>query len=60
MNPLNLQLQIEAMAIMVRVEGMKAANLVAALRQEYPAYDESDFDTYACQLDGIMQAVSHE
>jgi hypothetical protein len=60
MSPTNLQLQIEAMAVMVRVEGMKAQNARCAMMDEYPEYDLSDFDTYADQLDGIRQAVSHE
>lgn len=60
MNATNLQLQIEAMATMVRVEGMKAENALHIARGDYPPYGESDFDSYACQLDGIMQAVSHE
>ena len=60
MSPTNLQLQIEAMAVVTRVEGMKAQNAMRAIRGEYPEYEFDDFDTCACQLEGIMQAVSHE
>ncbi len=60
MNATNLQLQIEAMSVMVRVEGMKAQNAKRAMMDEYPEYELADFDTYACQLEAIMQAVSHE
>lgn len=60
MNATNLQLQIEAMAVMVRVDGMKAENSLHIARGGYPPYGESDFEVYACQLDSIVQAVSHE
>ena len=48
------------MSVMVRVDGMKARNAICATRGEHLEYDLNDFDTYACQLEAIMQAVSHE
>ena len=60
MNAHNLQTQILAMAIMVRVEGMKADNAIRFNRGENFAYGESDFEHMACELDGLMQGVSHE
>lgn len=59
MTPVNLQLQIEAMSVMVRVEGMRAQNTLRATQGERPEYDFEDFEVYACQLENIMQAVDH-
>lgn len=60
MNAHNLQIQIQAMAIMVRVDGMKADNAIRFNKGENFAYDESDFEYQADQLDNLMREVSHE
>jgi len=60
MTPVNLQIQIQAMAIMVRIEGMKADNQQRVHREEYAANTELDFERMACELDGLQQQVSHE
>ena len=60
MNAHNLQLQIQAMAVMVRVDGMKAENQVREQLGHSLAYQEDSFEIMACELDGIMQSVSHE
>lgn len=60
MNSQNLQLQIQAMAVMVRVDGMKAENQSRQYYGEGPAYHDDSFEIMACELDGIMQSVSHE
>ena len=46
-----LRLQIEAMAIMARVEGMKAENMARMRRDEAVAYDEDAFFELADDLD---------
>ena len=60
MNAQNLQLQIQAMAVMVRVDGMKAANNAKFISCQQIIYHEDSFEIMACELDGIMQNVSHE
>lgn len=55
MSPYNLQLQIQAMAIMVRVEGMKAENQQRLQQQESMQYYEDAFEIMACELDGLTQ-----
>lgn len=60
MSPHNLQIQLQAMAVMVRVEGMKAENSSKVAIGQNPVYDESDFERSACDIDELMQEVSHE
>ena len=60
MNATNLQLQIEAMAVVARVEGMKAQNAKNAALGEYPEYDFAAFEVYAFQLDNIRDSIDRE
>lgn len=60
MTPHNLQLQIQAMSVMVRVDGMKSENQAREQLGHSLAYQEDSFEEMACQLDSIMQDVSHE
>lgn len=59
MNAHNLQIHIQAMAVVVRVEGMKADNDIRFNRRENFAYDQSDFEYAAADLDKLMQDVDH-
>lgn len=60
MSPHNPQIFAQIQAEVARVEGMKAANEVSKLREEYPKYDQGDFDSSADQMENLMREVSHE
>lgn len=60
MNAHNLQLQIQSIAITVRVEGMKAENKIRSGLNQSPAYGQDDFEYYASELDALMQGVSYD
>lgn len=53
-----LEIQIQAMAVVVRVEGMKADNQQREHRQESLAYVESDFERAACELESLWQELT--
>lgn len=58
MTPMNLQIQIQAMAIMVRIEGMKAENQQSIQNQTGVQYSEDSFEIKACELDSLWQEVT--
>ena len=58
MSAQNLQVQIQAMAIQARIDGMKADNAIRYERGECFSYGESDFDEMANQLDALLNEVS--
>lgn len=60
MSPINLQIQIQAMAIMVRVDGMKADNTIRKMNGSDLRYHEIEFQGMADQLDGLLSQVSYE
>lgn len=57
MDPYDLRILIQAMSIMVRVEGLKAANQQREHRGESIAYDEDSFDELANELDEIVKKL---
>jgi hypothetical protein len=57
MTPHNLQIYIQALACVARVEGMKADNAARVASEDGPRWVYSDFDDMADQLDGLVQAV---
>jgi len=59
MSPTNLEIQIQAMAIMVRVDGMKAENKIREMNESDPRHEEIDFIEMADQLDSLLPQVSH-
>lgn len=58
MNAQNLQVQIQAMEIQARIDGMKADNAIRFIRGECFSYGESDFGKMADQLDALINEVS--
>jgi len=60
MNSHNLQLMLQAQAIMIRVEGMKAENQTRAANGDAAAYGEEHFQAESDTMGFIMQDVSHE
>ena len=60
MSPHNLQCYLQAMAIMIQVEGYKVANATRACDGMSPMYSEDHFEGAASEITEIMQAVSHE
>lgn len=59
MTPVNLQIQIEAMAIIVRVDGMKADNKIREIEGCDIRYDDPAFILMAEQLDELVAQVSY-
>jgi len=52
-----VQLQLQAMAVMVRVEGMKADNEQLRATNEPPLYNGEDFERMACEIESCIQGM---
>ena len=52
-----VKLQLQAMACMVRVEGMKAENQYCKIYNRNPAYSEGRFAEEAQQIESIAQEI---
>lgn len=52
-----VKLQLECMAVMARVEGMKAQNMRDTHNGSKPQYDYDDFDALACEIEGMAQEI---
>lgn len=49
------RLLLQAQAVLVRVEGMKAENSQREHRGESMAYTEDDFEDKACEIDDVIK-----
>lgn len=52
-----VRLQMQAMAAMIRVEGMKAENMQRAHRGESMAFAEDDFEMIAKEVDVLAHEI---
>lgn len=59
MNAIEMKIWLEAQAILVEVEGMKAENAALQSHGKSPAYRDDSFNDKAAQLMGL-QAALHE
>ena len=59
-NPRNLQIQIKAMALMVEVEGMKAANVADVQAGGAGEYNQHAFYEFTDKLNTLAQRVDHD
>lgn len=60
MNANNLSLYLNAQALMIEVEGMKAANLIAKINNEAIPYDESDFHRIGDSINTLASYTTNE
>lgn len=60
MTPVNLQIQIQAMSIMAKIESLKADNEMQKQKQQYISYGLEDFEILAIELSDLAREIIHE